>query len=152
MSTEFLLHTFIWLNTVFCSNTVKCKNCFISNNAVLHKYTVFGLHTCKFKNSQFQTIPFSVITQISSIWPIDRTIRCSYSGARVHLGAMAMKVYFAFLGIGFFNVISRTLIGGGGGGVLSLWRDALRVFYSSNWQRIKSICIISLDAYRNLVT
>ena len=34
----------------------------------------FCLHSVKCKNSQLQTIQFSVITQFSSIWPIGRTL------------------------------------------------------------------------------
>ena len=44
---------------------------FFKKNPVLHR---FCLHTDKCKNSYFQTIQVSVITQFSSIWPIDRTL------------------------------------------------------------------------------
>ena len=42
------------------------------------------------KSVLFQTIQFSISTQFSSIWPIDRTL----SGATIpDQGEMAMKVY-----------------------------------------------------------
>ena len=44
-------------------------------------------HTVKCKNSSFQTIQFSVITQCSSIRPIDRTLLCAITPDQSEIGS-----------------------------------------------------------------
>ena len=66
---------------------------------------------------KFQVIQFSISTQLSSIWFINRTLSGVTTPARVDLGAMAMKEYSAFTKAPallephqqMFSVISRTL-------------------------------------------
>ena len=46
----------------------------ISNNSVSYKYIFFIYSQLNVKTVLFQIIPFSMSTQFSSIWPIDRTL------------------------------------------------------------------------------
>ena len=49
----------------------------------------------KYQNSSISndSVQFSISTQFSSIWPIDRTLSGATAPARVDLGGMAMKGY-----------------------------------------------------------
>ena len=89
------------------------------------------------KTDPFQEIQFSVITEFSFIWPIDRTLSgattpvLSGPGSDVSEGVLHVSQSFSFTGISpsdFFSVISRTLVRG----VLPLCREAVDVFYSTS--------------------
>ena len=54
------------------------------------------MHSLDIKTVLFQTIQFSISTQFSSIWTIDKTIRCSHSEPDVYLESMAVKEYPVF--------------------------------------------------------
>ena len=91
-------------------------------------------------NRQFKCNPPSKLKKLrfSSIWPIDRTlIRCYHSGPertwerwewRGTPRSPKLQHYWN-LTIKLFSVISRTHIGG----VLTLCREVVGVFYSPNW-------------------
>ena len=74
------------------------------------------------KTVLFQTIQFSISTQFSSIWPIDRTlIRCYHSRPEWTWERLQWRgtphspklQHYWNLTIRLFNDISRTLVGGG---------------------------------------
>ena len=58
---------------------------------IVYVYTQLNVKTVL-----FQTIQFSISTQFSSIWPIDRTLSGVTTPGQSELGAMAMKWYSAF--------------------------------------------------------
>ena len=86
---------------------------------------------------KFQAISFSISTQFSSIWPIDMTIlgattelTCERWQWRSTLHSPKLQHYCNFT-IRLFCVISSTLISSTLiGGVLSLCREAVGVFYT----------------------
>ena len=84
----------------------------------------------------FQTIQFTMSTQFSLIWPIDRTLTGATSPGQIRSGSDGRKgVLYIFpklqycwsLTISLFSIISKTLDQGGG---LFLCRDAVGVFCS----------------------
>ena len=97
---------------------------------------VFVYKQLNVKTVLFQTIQFSISTQFSSVWPIDRTLsgattldqwtweQCQWRGI---LHSPKLQHYWN-LTIRLFSVISRILIGGRG--VLPLCKEAVGVFYS----------------------
>ena len=76
----------------------------------------------------FQTILFSISTQFSSIWPIDRTLSGATTPGQSGPGSDGNEGVLC-IPQRLFSVLSRTLIGG----VLPLCRDAIGVIYSPNW-------------------
>ena len=84
-------------------------NSSISNNSVQHKYN-FCLHTVKCKTVLFQTIQRSIITQFSSIWPIDRTLSDTTTPGHSGPGSNSNEVVLRIPQSRLFSVISRTLV------------------------------------------
>ena len=82
----------------------------------------FFVYTQLVKTVLFQTTQFSISTQFSSVWPMDRTL----SGA-TSLGQSGPVSQS--LTISLFSVISRTLVGG----VLPLCWDAIGIFCRPSW-------------------
>ena len=85
---------------------------------------------------KFFDIQFSISTQLSSIWPIDRALlgvtTPGHSGPGSDGNEGILRIppklqHFWNLTIRLFSVISRTVIGGGE--VLPLCREAVGVFY-----------------------
>ena len=99
----------------------------ITNNSI--KRQTFVYTHLKVETVLFQTIQFSISTQCSSIWPIDRAL----SGATA-LGQSRPRsdgnkgVLHIPQNSRLFSVISRTLVEG----VLHICRDAVGVFYNSS--------------------
>ena len=66
---------------------------------------------------------------------------------RVGLGVIAIKGYSAFSKVPKFRVISSTLVGGMGRGVVALCRGAVGVYYSpptpADWAT-RLLCLVSL--------
>ena len=94
----------------------------MSKQFYFKQFSLAYVHSLNVKTILFQTIQFSICTQFSSIWPIDRTlIRCYHSKSdwtrewcqwRGTLHFPKLQHYWN-LTIRLFSVISRTLIGGG---------------------------------------
>ena len=59
-------------------------------------YSLFVYTELNVKIVLFQTIQFSIGTQFSSIWSIDRTISVATTPVRVNRGAIAMKGFYPF--------------------------------------------------------
>ena len=78
----------------------------------------------KCQNSSFQTIQFTIITQLSSIWPTDNSIR-----DRGTLHSLKLQDYWS-LTIRLLSVIPWTIVGG----VLPLCKNAVSVFSRPSWQ------------------
>ena len=91
------------------------------------------VHSLNVKTVLFQVIRFSISTQFSSIWCIDKTL----SRTRVNMGSTAIKGYSTFskfqnywsLTIRLFSVISRTLVRG----VLSFCKKTVCGSCSPSW-------------------
>ena len=99
----------------------------------LVKVQIFVYTQLKVKSVLFQTIQFSISTQISSIWPIDRTLlgvnysepewTCEWWQWRGTAHSPNLQHYKNLI-IKLYCVISRTIVGE----VLRLCRDAVSVF------------------------
>ena len=90
----------------------------ITNNSIKHQSFIYT--QLDVKTELFQTIPFSISPQFSSIWHIDRTPSNTTTTGQEELGAMAIKWYSTHspklqhywnLTIRLFSVISNTLVG-----------------------------------------
>ena len=77
------VHSLIVKNISISSYSVQ-SNSSNSNNSVYYEYR-FCLHTVK--TVLFQTIQFSICTQFSSIWPIDRTLSGAIPPGQSGLGS-----------------------------------------------------------------
>ena len=93
------------------------------------------------KTVPFWTIQFSISTQFSSIWLIDRTLSGATTQARMNLETVAIKGYSAFpkapalleLHHHMFSVISRTFGGEGGGSYPSAGKQLEYSTAPANW-------------------
>ena len=110
----------------------------MSKQFYFKQFSFVLVRSLNIKTVLFQVIQFSISTQFSSIWPINRALSGATTPGQRNLGAMAMtsashspKLQHHWnLTISFFSVIFRTLVGGG----LPLCRGAVSVFYSPSWQ------------------
>ena len=105
----------------------------ISNNSVLHKYAVSMLKTVL-----FQTIQFSISTQFSSIWPIERTLSSATTPGQSGPGSDSNEEVLRIPPNSSIIEASpsdclMSYPGHSLGKVLPLCREAISGFYSPNW-------------------
>ena len=93
-------------------------------------------HIVKCKNSKFQTIQFSVITQFSSIWPIDRTLSGvttpgqSGLGSNGNEGVLRIPQSYSITEASSSDYLVSYI---GVEGILLLCKDAIGVFCCLSW-------------------
>ena len=108
----------------FCLHTVTCQNSSILNIQL------------SVKTIPFQVIQFSISTQFSSIWPIDRTLSGATTpsqrghGSNGNEGVLRIPQSSSTAGTSLSDCLVWLVVGG----VLPLRRDAVGVFYSPSRQ------------------
>ena len=129
---QFYFRFFSFVNKVKWFQVLLC----ITNNSIKHHSFIYI--QLNDQTVLFQAIQFSISTQFSSIWLIDRTLLGATAlghsghgsdGNEGVLWILQSSSISGALTIRLFSVISRTLIGG----VLPLYWDAVSVFYSPSW-------------------
>ena len=133
------MHTVKWFQVLLC----------ITNNSI--KYQSFVYTQLNDQTVLFQPIQFSISTQFSSIWPVDRTLWSANTPGKSGTGSDGNKGVFSIprscsitraSPSDCFCVISSILIGE----VLPLCRDAVGLFYSPWWlgQNILGVYLLEM--------